>query len=200
MPASAAQRAAAAEKRAKAVSLRVAGADWQTIADTLGYASRGAACATVGRALQQSNHEANWGADQLRQIELARLDRLQRAMWQQAIQGDPRSADTALKIIDRRIKLMGLDMVPEQLDEQLRRDLAMQAAQQMYAVFGRILDGLHLTAEQRALVPALIEDAIRAFLGQPKVIEGQVQATPTLRPVGLARLAFADDNNGGGPH
>lgn len=195
MPASAAARAEATKKRAQAVQLRLAGADWQTIADTLGYRSRGAACAAVSKALKEANHQAGFGAEQLRLIELARLDRLQRAMWQDAMRGDARAADTALRIVDRRIKLMGLDMVPEQLDEQVRRDLAMQVAQQMYSVFDRILDGLKLTAQQRALVPALIEDAVGSFLGRPRVIEGQVAPRPS-----LAQLAFADNNNGGGPH
>ncbi len=109
MPASKAQRAATAERRAKAVALRLAGVDYDTIADRLGYASRGAAYTDITRALEANVAEQQRGADLLRQEELARLDRLQAGVWQAATGGDSRAVDTALRIIDRRCKLLGLD-------------------------------------------------------------------------------------------
>lgn len=42
-------------------------------------------------------------------LEVARLDELQSTAWLQAINGDTRSADLVLKIIDKRSKLLGLD-------------------------------------------------------------------------------------------
>jgi hypothetical protein len=48
--------------------------------------------------------------DLLRQLDLARLDTLQRAIWQRASGGDDWAIDRALAIIDRRMKLMGLEM------------------------------------------------------------------------------------------
>lgn len=109
MPASKAQRAATAERRAKAVALRLAGADYETIAQKLGYAHRGAACQDITRALEASLAEQTRDADMLRQAELLRLDRLQAGAWMAAIGGDPRSIDVVLKVIDRRCKLLGLD-------------------------------------------------------------------------------------------
>jgi hypothetical protein len=109
MPTSRAQHAATAERRNKAIAMRLAGVDYQTIADRLGYASRGAAHTDISRALERSLAQQQVGADLLRQEELLRLDRLQAAVWGQAIGGDPVAVNTALKVIDRRVKLLGLD-------------------------------------------------------------------------------------------
>lgn len=42
--------------------------------------------------------------------EVMRLDRLQAAMWEQALMGDPRSVDAVVKIIQTRAKITGLEM------------------------------------------------------------------------------------------
>lgn len=48
-------------------------------------------------------------------MEIARLDRLQSAAWEAALMNDPKSMDAVLKIIDKRTKLLGLD-VPDAKD------------------------------------------------------------------------------------
>lgn len=109
MPASKAQRTKTAERRSQAVTLRIAGADWETIARTCGYASRGAACTDVTRAMETATAEATRNADVLRHMELARLDRLQRAFWPAALNGDADAARTVFGCIDRRVKLLRLE-------------------------------------------------------------------------------------------
>lgn len=136
MPASKAQRAATAERRAKAIALALAGTDWQTIADRLGYASRGAAYTDVDRAMKASLAEQDTNAEQRRHVESLRLDRLQAAVWPKAVKGDPRCAEVALKIIDRRIRLHGLDaptrisVEAENLGREIGELLAALAAEQ----------------------------------------------------------------------
>lgn len=118
MPASRAQRTKTAERRSQAVKLRIAGADWETIARTCGYASRGAACTDVTRAMENATAEATRNADVLRHLELARLDRLQQAFWAAAIgggEGANEAARTVLGIIDRRCRLLGLS-APKKLE------------------------------------------------------------------------------------
>ena len=110
MPASKAQRAQTADRRKKAITLRLAGMDWQSIADQLGYSTRGAACTDVARALEANLAEQTQAADTLREVESLRLDRLQAAAWPAAVKGDLKAIDTVLKVIDRRVKLQGLDM------------------------------------------------------------------------------------------
>lgn len=109
MAASRAQRAQTAERRARAIALRLAGLEYQAIADRLGYSSRQAARVDVERALQANLAEESRQADLLRQVELQRLDRLQAAAWPAAAAGDLRAIDTVLKVVDRRCKLLGLD-------------------------------------------------------------------------------------------
>jgi hypothetical protein len=48
-------------------------------------------------------------ADELRKMELERLDRLLLAVWGQAAKGNQGGIDRALKIMERRAKLLGLD-------------------------------------------------------------------------------------------
>lgn len=120
MPASRAQQAKTAERRRNAVAMSLAGADWDTIADRLGYASRGAAHTDVTRAMQKAAAEMVRDADVLRHIELERIARLQVAYWTRAMGGrqadggpvlppDPDAARVVQWCIDRRCKLLGLD-------------------------------------------------------------------------------------------
>ncbi|MCL8016984.1 hypothetical protein [Streptomyces sp. AS02] len=111
MPASKAQRAAAAEKRKKAVALALAGMDWQSIADQTGYASPGAACTAVNEALKLHLREQGELVDQYRTIQIAQYDRLQAAFWPKAItEKDPKAAEVVLKCIAGRSKLTGTEM------------------------------------------------------------------------------------------
>ncbi|MGW1071568.1 hypothetical protein [Streptomyces sp. NPDC002537] len=127
MPASRAQQAATAERRAKAIGLRLAGLDFDTIADRLGYSSRGAATKDLLRALEVRHAEQSAQAEVLRSVEVQRLDRLQAAAWALALQGDMRAIDTVVRIIDRRCRLLGLDaparmevLSIDAIDEQIR--------------------------------------------------------------------------------
>jgi hypothetical protein len=45
-------------------------------------------------------------------MEVERLDTLQRAVWQDAIGGDIKAVETALRIIQARAKVLGLDNMP----------------------------------------------------------------------------------------
>lgn len=174
MPPSKAQRAKTAARRTQAIQLRLAGTEWQQIADALGYASRAAAYVDVNRALEKALAEQRTGAEVLRETELLRLDRLQRGLWPTAVAGDTKAADTVLRIIDRRMRLLGLD-VPPDVEERLRQELVAKIGAQMYMVFGQVMDGLRLSEEQRGLVPGLLEQAILAFTkSERRAIEGEL--------------------------
>jgi hypothetical protein len=104
-----AKRAEVARRRTLAAKMRLAGADWQTIADHLGYKSRGAACGDVGRAMAVNLAEQSTAVDELRAVEVMRLDRLQAAAWTAALDGDTKAIDTCVRIIAARSRLLGLD-------------------------------------------------------------------------------------------
>lgn len=110
MGASKAQRAAAAQKRAQATALRVAGVDWATIAERVGYRSPGAACTAVSEALKANLQEQQANVDELRALGLAKVQRLQAAFWPQAIQGkDPKAARVVLDCLRHEARLQGTE-------------------------------------------------------------------------------------------
>jgi hypothetical protein len=119
MPTPKAIRARVAERRSQAIELRCAGTSWETIATTLGYATRGAACNDVGRALDQRLAALGGRADRLRQLALERLDITLSKLWPHLESDDPavvnRTASTVVRIEERRARLEGTD-APTQLD------------------------------------------------------------------------------------
>ena len=95
------------DKEHKVLELRRAGLTWQRIAEQVGYADHTGAYAAYKRAMKRTLQEP---ADELRQAEIDRLDRLQLAIWPRAMNGDNSSVVTILRIMERRAKLLGLDM------------------------------------------------------------------------------------------
>lgn len=110
------QRAVTAARRAQAIQLRMSGVDWDTIAGRLGYAGKAAACKDVSRALEATRQASDDAAEDLRLVESARLDRLQAAVWAQALHGDVKAVDAVLRVMERRARLLGLD-APAKIDQ-----------------------------------------------------------------------------------
>jgi len=96
----------AAIRRVRAVQLLASGCTYQQVADELGYTSRGTAYSVVAKALREQTTEA---VADLRDLENARLDSLQVALWDAAMTGDVRSAAAIVKIVQARVHLNGLE-------------------------------------------------------------------------------------------
>ena len=94
------------DREVKVLELRRAGLTWQNIAKEVGYADPTGAYAAYKRAVKRVLQEP---ADEVRQQELDRLDRLQVAVWPRAMKGDDRAINTILRLMERRAKLLGLD-------------------------------------------------------------------------------------------
>jgi hypothetical protein len=95
-----------AERRARALALRVAGVTWQQIADQLGHKTPGAAAQDVSRALDARRTEMNGPPDEFTALELERLDTMDRAAWavlrrHSSQGGDPQVLDA----IDRLVRI-----------------------------------------------------------------------------------------------
>lgn len=101
----------AAERRRQAIELRIAGATYDQIAQTVGYASKSAAWKAVNKGIADIPREA---ANELRTMELERMDRLTRAAWTKALRGDVPSIRAVLEISRDRAKLLGLHPEPQQ--------------------------------------------------------------------------------------
>ena len=94
------------DKEIKVLELRRAGLTWQSIAEETGYADHTGAYAAYKRAIKRTMQQP---ADELREQELDRIDRLQLAAWPNAMKGDTKSIMKIVKLMERRARLLGLD-------------------------------------------------------------------------------------------
>lgn len=127
-----AQAVGIAERRAKAVDMRMAGTSYKTIAEALGYKTASAACQDVSRALEQAVADQTRSVEAYREEELQRLDLLLVEAWtilkrahitvshgrivkddydEPILDDGPtlQAIDRILKIQERRSKFLGLD-------------------------------------------------------------------------------------------
>jgi hypothetical protein len=105
-----------ARQGAAAVALRLSGASYADIAMTLGLSSPQAALQSVTREL--STRIDATSREELRALEAARLDALLDSVWAKATGVDGHdehleAVRTAMRLIDRRIRLYGLDAPTE---------------------------------------------------------------------------------------
>lgn len=113
-----------AEEQRRIVNLFLAGARPDEIAHAMKlsvetvYRERRAALERIAPLRDQAQEE-------LREVELQRLDRLQRAHWQNAIDGQVGASKIVLACIDRRAKMLGLD-APVKVDARVRSELDAQ--------------------------------------------------------------------------
>ena len=95
-------------RRLQALELRKQGYSYRTIADTIGV-NVSTAYYDVQESLKILRELEMEKAEDVRGIEMERLDRLLLACWERAIDGDDKSVRACLSIMERRAKLMGLD-------------------------------------------------------------------------------------------
>jgi hypothetical protein len=100
-----ARHAEASIKACRAVEMVREGKTYDQIARAVGFANRGTAHRVVTRALAGRLID---GIDDLRHIELARLDALQAALWPRVEKGEVRAVNSVMRIIDRRCRILGL--------------------------------------------------------------------------------------------
>lgn len=98
-------------RRTKALSLRLAGMAWSTIADQIGV-STSTARVIVKDALREGE---NQNLEEMRAQENARLDRVQAGIWGKVIQGDLKAIGVFLRISQQRAQLNGLN-APTRVD------------------------------------------------------------------------------------
>jgi hypothetical protein len=91
-------------KKLQALELRKAGLSYDAIAQEMGYKTKVGAYNAVMAALKKTLQEP---ADDLRKVEVARLDELLMTMWEK--RHLPLYTDRIIKIMERRAKLLGLD-------------------------------------------------------------------------------------------
>ena len=100
------RRIVAVEQQAKALEYRKMGLSYPQIAEKVGFASPQAAWYACDSAMKRTVQEP---AQAVRELELARLDAMFVGVYSNACRGDLQSATTALSIMSRRARLLGLD-------------------------------------------------------------------------------------------
>lgn len=95
------------DKEVRVLELRRMGFTWARIAEQVGYADHTGAYAAYKRAIKRTQQQP---ADELREQELDRIDRLQLALWPNAMKGNAQAVSTIIRLMERRSKLLGLDM------------------------------------------------------------------------------------------
>lgn len=97
-----------AERRKEALEYRKAGLTFEEIGSRLGV-TRQAAHKTVMVALSDISEKIAETADDIRTLELERLNDLFQVSYKAAMRGNLDAIDKCIKIMDRRSKLLGLD-------------------------------------------------------------------------------------------
>ncbi|MCK5747258.1 MAG: hypothetical protein KAH44_13635 [Oricola sp.] len=100
------RRLRAKEKHVKALELRKQGMSYRKIADALGYKDVSSAYRSIMSAIEEIRREP---AEACLKLELERLDSLLAGLWSEATKGDSRKVDSALRVAERRSRLLGLD-------------------------------------------------------------------------------------------
>lgn len=95
------------EKEAEVIRLRRAGMTFDMIAQRVGYADPSGAQKAYVTACKRIVYSE---VDAVRREEQDRLDIAQTAIWSGVLRGDIPSINSLLKIMERRAKLLGLDM------------------------------------------------------------------------------------------
>ena len=98
-----------------ALELRKAGVPYQAIAERLGWKSSASAYKAVKKALEDQINEP---AEELRQMEIERLNHLLMLIWAKIQQGDMRSIEQALRVMERISTLRGMDQAQKMSEAQ----------------------------------------------------------------------------------
>jgi len=174
------QRAKTEARRLANAELRLKGASWAEIARQLSYADAAAACKDYARARATVAKKLEVAVEELRDLEVARLDRLQLYLSKDAAAGDVKAIGESRRIVMDRARLTGADVSPD-VEERIRAEVtdavSARLANHVAVLLSLVLDGLGLSDSQRAMVPALMQHALAAL--DPKTsrtIEGQVAA------------------------
>lgn len=103
------------EKMRKALQLRKTGMSYSEIARHLGYADHTGARNLVEKAKEEMIREP---FEELREMELARLDDMLRGLYPKIMRGDHNAINAGVKVMDHRAKLTGLYILESRDDGQ----------------------------------------------------------------------------------
>lgn len=122
------------------------------------------------RAISRDDNVEMRRAEALR-LEEARLDALQEGIWGRAMAGEPRAVEVALKVLERRARLLGLDfadLISGKLIEVEEKKVMLMAT-----ALGDAVRMSGLSTEQAQLITSTFLRRVRE-IGEQKYIEAEV--------------------------
>jgi hypothetical protein len=100
------------DKGEQAYELKKQGYSWAKVAEVVGFSSPSSAFHEAKRYLTKIGvTKSQAEREEVLELELERLDSLLNAVWDQAMTGDTKAVDSALKVINTRAKLLSLDQL-----------------------------------------------------------------------------------------
>ena len=159
------KQAEAREKRRQALELRKAGVEYERIAQQLGYNSKQAVYWAVKAALKDITREP---AQEVKDLELSRLDAALLAIWNKVRSGDLFAIDRFLRIQHQRAQLLGLyshDEVEKDYKQWLQKNGYDDAA-----VFNGLVG--HFASQKRDAAAPVGADGQGRGSGQPARADG----------------------------
>lgn len=145
------------ERRYQALQMRIAGVSNAVIAQRLGYSSPQLVSKDITTALKKAAKQEGMAAEELLHLEINRLDRMMASVWPKVIKGEVNAVEAALKIVNKRASLLGLDLI--------HRNGA--ADNDMASLLGNML--LQLQERHR------VSDPDTDFIVQADVVHGEIE-------------------------
>jgi hypothetical protein len=161
------------ERRRQAAQLRLAGVDNETIylrLKHMGYGSADHVRVDLLRARRRSRARTDETIEDLRTLNVERLERLLAGVWGKAVGGDVNATLAAGRLIERICDLQGLKP-PTQV--QLTARIEMESTAVAEGVLAAI-EALGLPPEQRVMALDAAQERLLAIAKGPDVIAGEV--------------------------
>ncbi len=176
------------ERDSKVFELRIQGFTFEQIAVQVGFSGPSGAWQAYQRIRSEFIFES---VEEARQLELMRLDEMQFAVWDRAINGDLPALSCVLKIMDRRAKLLGLDK-PEKMEVN-RWDYD---ASNIDEEVQKIITMMNEREDQfMARREAQVRAEMRAQFEIEKRLEKELQSKTNIEDAKTSILAFLGDVN-----
>lgn len=127
-------------RRTEALAMRMAGLSHDQIGERLGISTDGARD-MINRTLARAESRV---VEAEREIENARLDRAQAAIWSRVLDGDLKAIDSFLRLSQRRAKMNGLD-APTKIDLSVgvRQEMEQALSELHRVVLGEVIHVAH---------------------------------------------------------
>jgi hypothetical protein len=148
-----AARVRATMRRADALTMRASGLPYSSIARKLGI-TRQRAQQLVSGAMDSLRAQTTESVDELRALEISRLDGLLGVLWPKAAKGDLSAIDRVLKIGERRMKLLGIE-APAPVALRVERS-SMDSGVEIYSAAATIEPSKLSTQAMRELLDARV--------------------------------------------